>query len=87
MFNLSFEKENCKMIVDKDKNIIGELSRLIKLRTLVNSEIILAEHNDEPDDMTITDLEEWLVEIDTELSECRNKKPAVSWLLEKYFSS
>ena len=62
------------MIKEKDINIIDELERLIKLKSLVITERQLAENNDELDDMTITDLEEWLKEIDVELSNIQNKK-------------
>jgi len=68
------------MILEKNKNITKEkeLERLRKLRTLVAFDKKLAEHNDEPDDMTITDLEEWLKEIDKELKTNKNKEPYIS---------
>jgi hypothetical protein len=73
------------MILEKEEQLVDELERLIKLRTLVTTEKQLAENNcDEPDDMTITDLEEWLTEIDTELASIRNEKPAIAWLFNKY---
>ena len=62
------------MIKEKDIHIVDELERLIKLKSLVITERQLAENNDELDDMTITDLEEWLKEIDVELSNIQNKK-------------
>jgi len=61
----------------------NELERLRKLRILVISEKQLAERNDEPDDMTITDLEDWLKEIDSELAKLRFKKPSIAHLLDK----
>jgi hypothetical protein len=66
------------MILEKNKNITIELERLKKLRTLVAFNKKLAEHNDEPDDMTINDLEEWLKEIDKELKTIKNKEPYIS---------
>ena len=55
------------MIEENDK-YIEEIERLLKLKKLVSTEKQFAEYNDESDDMTITDLEEWLAEIDLELS-------------------
>jgi hypothetical protein len=71
------------MIIEKNKHITEELERLQKLRTLVACEKKLAEHNDEPDGMTITDLEEWLKEIDNEIAKIRFKKPTIARLLNK----
>jgi len=68
----------------KDEQIINELKRLIKLRTLVIYEKKLAELYDKtPEDMTITDLEEWLKEIDKDLETIKNKEPYISWLFDK----
>ncbi|MFH0865799.1 MAG: hypothetical protein V1904_06370 [Bacteroidota bacterium] len=74
------------MILEKDVNLINDLKRLSKLKELMSSDIHMAENNDEPDGMTIDDLEEWLKEINSELSEFRKKKPADIWLKDKYFS-
>jgi len=45
-----------------------ELKRLIKLKKLVATEIKEVEQNDNDLDMTIVDLEEWLRDIDSEIS-------------------
>jgi hypothetical protein len=71
------------MTLEKNKHMTDELERLRKLRTLVAFDKKLAEHNNEPDDMTITDLEEWLKEIESELAKIQYKKPTIARLLNK----
>jgi len=72
------------MTSEKDEEIFIEIERLIKLRTLVIYDMQLAERYDKlPEDMTITDLEEWLTEIDTELKMIKNKEPYIFWLFDK----
>mgnify|MGYP001455966865 CR=1 FL=1 len=73
MFTLGFKTERQKMILGKDKNEIDELKRLKKLRTLVISEIQMYKNNDESEDMTISDLEEWLNEIENNITRLINK--------------
>ena len=73
------------MLEEKEKYILDELERLVELKSIVTIEKHLAEKDNESDDMTITDLEEWLIEIDLELATIRSKQPAIAWLFDKYF--
>jgi len=54
--------------MEKEEHIMIELKRLIKLKKLVATEIKEVEQNDNDLDMTIVDLEEWLRDIDSEIS-------------------
>lgn len=56
------------MYMEKEEHIMIELKRLIKLKKLVATEIKEVEQNDNDLDMTIVDLEEWLRDIDSEIS-------------------
>ncbi len=61
-------KEVFKMDIDKEDNIKIELKRLTKLKKLIATEITEVGRKDNDLDMTIVDLEEWLRDIDAELS-------------------
>jgi hypothetical protein len=56
------------MFMEKEEHRKIELKRLIKLKNLVATEIKEIEQNDSDLDMTISDLEEWLKEIETEIT-------------------
>jgi hypothetical protein len=59
-------KEKSKM--EKEVNVTMDIRKLKKLRKLVFLEIERYEENDANADMTITDLEYWLEELDGEIS-------------------
>lgn len=54
--------------MDKEDSIKIEIKRLIKLKKLVETQIEEVELADNDLDMTIADLEEWLRDINAEIS-------------------
>jgi hypothetical protein len=60
--------EEQRMIDNMDDPRLDQVKRLMKLRSLIIVEIKRSELDDEPDDMTIEELKEWLAEINDELS-------------------